>query len=193
MLIVTSSTARMPPLWSGVGPVSTILVPPMVGSLRPLTVIGWVDSQTGAALVPTLDRHSPSASITPKRTVLSHTITVHVRLAGVGSVLPAGSVARTSTVCWPPSSSPSFQLAPHGAQATVSTLSLVSLSRRHSYVAFASEAVELNVGVRSVDLPPSSGPTAIVVSGGSASTVNWRAAGVESSLPSVDFARTLSV
>src|SRR4051794_26437240 len=183
----------MPPLCSGVGPVRTIFVPPIVGSLRPLTVIGCVDSQTGKALVPTFERHSPSASMTPKRTDLSHTSTVHVRLAGVGSVLPAGSVARTSTVCRPPSSSGSFQLAPQGAQATVSTLSLVSLSRRHSYVELASDDVELNVGVRSVDLPPSSGPTAIVVSGGSASTVNARAAGVESSLPSVDLARTLSV
>src|SRR4051794_3358791 len=193
MLSVRSSTARMPPLWSGVGPVRTIFEPLTTGSLRPLTVIGAVDSQTGAALVPTLDRQSPMASITPNRTVLSHTSTVHVRLAGVGSVFPAGSMARTSTVCWPPASSPSFQLAPQGPQATVSTLSLVSLSRRHSYVEPGSLEVELNVGVRSVDLPPSSGPTAIVVSGGSASTVNARAAGVESSLPSVDFARTFSV
>src|SRR3954453_11183052 len=193
MLSVRSSTARMPPLWSGVGPLRTIFEPLTTGSLRPLTVIGAFDSQTGAALVPTFDRQSPMASITPKRTVLSHTSTVHVRLAGVGSVLPAGSVARTSTVCWPPSSSPSFQLAEHGAQATVSTLSLVSLSRRHSNVELASDDVELNDGVRSVALPPWSGPTAIVVSGGSASTVNARAAGVESSMPSVDLARTLSV
>src|SRR3954451_7434500 len=163
MLSVRSVTARAPPLWSGVGPVRTIFEPLRTGSLRPLTVTGWLDSQTGAALVATLDRHSPSASITPKRTVLSHTSTVHVRLAGVASVLPAASVARTSTVCWPPSNSPSFQLAAHGAQATVSTLSLVSLSRRHSYVEPGSLDVELNVGVRSVDLPLSSGPTAIVV------------------------------
>src|SRR4051794_32550057 len=193
MLSVTSSTARMPPLWSAVGPVSTIFVPPTVGSLRPLTVIGWVDSQTGAALVPTLDRQSPSASITPKRTALSQTSTVHLRLAGVASVLPAASVARTSTVCRPPSSSGSFQPAAQGAHATVSTLSLVSLSRRHSNVESGSDEVELNVGVRSVDLPPSSGPTAIAVSGASASTVKARAAGVESSLPSVDLARTFSV
>src|SRR3954468_15557986 len=192
MLSVRSSTARMPPLWSGVGPVSTIFEPLATGSLRPLRVIGWVDSQTGAALVPTLDRQSPSASMTPKRTSLSHTSTVHVRLAGVASVLPAASVARTSTVCLPPSSSPSFQPAAHGAHATVSTLSLVSLSRRHSNVELGSDEVELNVGVRSVDLPPSSGPTAIAVSGASASTVKARAAGVESSLPSVDFARTFS-
>src|SRR4051794_20820053 len=183
----------MPPLCSGVGPVRTIFVPPIVGSLRPLTVIGCVDSQTGEALVPTFERHSPSASMTPKRTDLSHTSTVHVRLAGVGSVLPAGSVARTSTVCLPPSSSGSFQPAAHDAQATVSTPFLLALSRRHSNVELASEAVELNVGVRSVDWPPSSGPTAIVVPGGSASTVKERAAGVESSLPSVVFARTLSV
>src|SRR6201989_359748 len=96
MFSVRSLTARMPPLWSGVGPVRTIFEPPRVGSLRPLTTIGWVDSQTGAALVPTLDRHSPSASITPKRTALSHTSTVHVRLAGVALGLPAASVAAPS-------------------------------------------------------------------------------------------------
>src|SRR3954453_20687080 len=101
MLSVRSSTARMPPLWSGVGPVSTIFEPLSTGSLRPLTVIGWVDSQTGAALVPTFDRQSPSASITPKRTVLSHTSTVHVRLAGAASGLPAGPVLGTCTVGWP--------------------------------------------------------------------------------------------
>ena len=40
--------------------------------------------------------------------------------------------------------------------------------------------------------PPSRGPSTICVSGASASTVNARSAGVESSLPSTPFARTLS-
>ena len=112
--------------------------------------------------------------------------TVNARVAGVASVLPATSVARTETE-W----SPSLRAAVvHGlvqsAQAPAST--------RHSKTEFASVAVKANVGVLSFVVPV--GPDVIVVSGavvsagGAVPTVNERVAGEASVLPATSVART---
>ena len=80
---------------------------------------------------------------------------VHVRLAGVGSVLPATSVARTSKVCEP---SARFVYVTGDAQ-----LVKVPPSRLHAKVEPPSLAVTVKVAVsRSV---VHDGPDAIVVSG----------------------------
>ena len=61
----------------------------------------------------------------------------------------------------------------------------------HSNVEFGSSDWRLNVGVGSDVVPM--GPPAIVVSGGSVSTANARAAGVWSGFPAGSLARTASV
>src|SRR6266496_3923271 len=109
--------------------------------------------------------------------------TVKLREAGVGSVLPAASVARTRKV-WEPSAralagvcvSPGPEEAPNGSE-----------SKRHSKLAPGSEE-KPNDGEALVVSPE--GPESIVVSGGAVSTVKLREAGVGSVLPAASVART---
>ncbi len=109
--------------------------------------------------------------------------TLNARLAGVGSVLPAVSVARTSNVCAPSASAAVVNGVVQAANAPAST--------RHWKVDPASVAVKENVGVLSLVVPV--GPAVIVVSGGVVSTLNARLAGVGSVLPAVSVARTSNV
>ncbi len=82
--------------------------------------------------------------------------TVHVRLAGVGSVFPAASVARTSKV-WEPPESPVYDLGEvHALHAPP--------SRRHWNVEPASLDVNEKLADGEVTVPD--GPEVIVVSGG---------------------------
>ena len=97
---------------------------------------------------------------------------VKVRLAGVASVLPAASVARTEKVCGPSVSVAVVCGELHAVKA--------SLSTRHSKLAPGSDE-KSNVGVASRVNPV--GPASIVVSGGIVSTVNVRVAAVVSVLP----------
>ncbi len=113
-------------------------------------------------------------------------LTVNARVAGVASVLPATSVARTETE-W----SPSLRAAVvHG----LVQLAHAPVSTRHSKTEFASVAVKANVGVLSLVVPV--GPEVIVVSGavvsggGAVPTVNERVAGDASVLPATSVART---
>ena len=109
--------------------------------------------------------------------------TVKLRDAGVGSTLPAGSVARTSNV-WAPSASEAVVWAElQEAQAPAST--------RHSNVEPAWLAENVNVGVASFVGPD--GPLSIVVCGAAVSTVKLRDAGVASTLPAGSVARTSNV
>ena len=97
------------------------------------------------------------------------------RVAGVASVLPATSVARTDTLCGPSASVAIVHGLVHAAHAPVST--------RHSKTALASE-VNAKVGVAPSVVPV--GPDVIVVSGavvsggGAVPTVNDCVAGVAS-------------
>jgi hypothetical protein len=93
--------------------------------------------------------------------------TVHVRLAGVASVFPTGSLARTSKVCEPWPRPETERGDEHAAQAPA--------SRRHSNPAPASEAVNSNVADVACVTPD--GPAVRVVAGGVASTVQLRAGG----------------
>ena len=98
--------------------------------------------------------------------------TVNPRLAGVASVFPCSSVARTSKVCAPSANAAVVVGELHADHAPPST--------RHSNVAPASEVNE-NVGVLSPVVPL--GPAVIVVSGAvgsDVSTVKDRLAGVGS-------------
>ena len=112
--------------------------------------------------------------------------TVNERVAGVASVLPATSVARTATECAPSLSAPVVHGLVQLAHAPESTW--------HSKTELASVAVKAKVGVLSLDVPV--GPDVIVVSGavvsagGAAATVNERVAGEESVLPAASVART---
>ena len=115
--------------------------------------------------------------------VVSEVSTVNARLAGVASVLPAASVARTSKVCAPRLNAPVVNGDVHGANAAAST--------RHSNVEPASVAVNEKLGVVSLVTPL--GPAVIVVSGAVVSTVNDRLAGVGSMLPAGSIARTSKV
>jgi hypothetical protein len=191
--ILTFWTASMPPFFSGVGAVSTTFEPPTVGSGRPLTTTLSLDSYTGWASVPTFCRQAAVASIRPKRTTGWQSSTRNVRLTGEASVLPARSVARTSSVWLPPDRRGvvNCPCGAHASHALVSTSSLRTLSIRHSKVEPASLDSNVNTGVVPV-LAPSAGPPAIFVSGASASSVNERCAGVVSSLPPGALARTLS-
>src|SRR5262249_60401077 len=85
---------------------------------------------------------------------------VHVRLAGDASVLPAGSVARTSSV-WLPS--PSADV----VSGLVQELQLPP-STRHWKLEPVSDELKSKVGVASFD--GSAGPESIVVCGGVLST-----------------------
>jgi hypothetical protein len=108
---------------------------------------------------------------------------VQVWLAGVGSVLPTGSIARTCTV-WLPSASPVYVLGlVQEANAPASSL--------HSNVLPASEEVKLKVAL--VWLVGLVGAEVIVVSGGVASTVHVYVAGVGSTFPAGSVALTSNV
>ena len=109
--------------------------------------------------------------------------TVNDRLAGVGSVSPAASVARTVKVCVPSASVASVRGDVHDPKA--------SLSTRHSNVVLASLEENVNVGVAMLIAPL--GPLSITVSGAAVSTVNVRVAGVGSVLPAISVARTENV
>ena len=111
--------------------------------------------------------------------------TVKVRDAGVWSVLPEASLARTEKVCEPsPSPVRSFGEA-QAPQAPASSL--------HSNVAPSSGLVKLKLVEAVVIVPPAGGPTVIEVSGAPVSTVNARVAGVWSVLPVASLARTENV
>ncbi|HEX6618804.1 MAG TPA: hypothetical protein VF024_04050 [Solirubrobacteraceae bacterium] len=77
-------------------------------------------------------------------------------VAGVASVLPAASVARTETLCAPSARAPVVHGLVQSAQAPAST--------RHSKTEFASVAVNAKLGVLSVVVPV--GPDVMAVSGG---------------------------
>ena len=115
--------------------------------------------------------------------VVSDVSTVKDRLAGVGSVRPTPSVARTSKTCAPSDRAPVVNGELQDANAAAST--------RHSNVEPASVAVNVNVGVPSPVVPL--GPAVIVVSGAVVSTVNARVAGEASALPRPSLARTSNV
>ena len=112
--------------------------------------------------------------------------TVNVRVAGVGSTLPAASSARTRNVYVPSASGPSVRgevqarrcRSPAGAVEP-------ALERR------ARLAGERERGDAFVIVPV--GPRVIVVSGAVVSTVNVRVAGVGSTLPAASVARTENV
>ena len=105
--------------------------------------------------------------------------TVNERTAGLGSVLPAASVARTSKVCGP---SASGDVVCGEAQAAKG-----AAPRRHSSVAPGSLENE-KVGIGSLVGP--SGPESIVVSGATVSTVQVWVAGLCSTLPARSIERT---
>src|SRR5450432_331722 len=104
--------------------------------------------------------------------------TVHVTDAGVGSTLPAMSMARALNVC-KPSASPVYDSS--GRQ-----LVHAAPSRLHWYVTLSFEKNEKVA----VDPVRAGGFTKNAVSGGVASTVHVRVAGVPSVFPAVSTART---
>src|SRR5205085_2214224 len=98
--------------------------------------------------------------------------TVQPRVAGMGSVLPAASVARTAKVC-SRSGRPAYALGDeHATQSPA--------SRRHSNDAPASEE---NAKLGDASFVAPIGPDVISVSGATVSTVQRRVAGVGSILP----------
>src|ERR687895_580307 len=107
--------------------------------------------------------------------------TVIVRLAGLVSVLPAASVARTSNVCAPPENAPVVCGEVQAAKAAAST--------RHWKPAPAS-LENPKVGVESLVSPV--GPESIVVCGAAVSTANARLA-APPVLPAASVARTSNV
>ena len=116
-------------------------------------------------------------------------VTVKVTEAGVASVLPATSVARTRKVCEPSPRAAVVNGVVHAANAAAST--------RHWNVESASVEVKANVGVLSFVVLEAAGPPVIAVSGGVLSTpvatVKVRLAGVASVLPAPSVARTSKV
>ena len=109
--------------------------------------------------------------------------TVKDQVAGVGSRLPAPSMARTAKVCAPSASASVVNGVVQAANAAA--------SRRHWNVEPSSDAVKPNVGAFSwVELP---GLLVMVVSGGTVSTVKAQVAGVGSMLPAPSMARTAKV
>jgi hypothetical protein len=118
------------------------------------------------------------------------TFTVHVRLAGEASVLPAASVARTSNVCDPFAR---FEYAFGDVQAAQAPASM-----RHWKVEPLSVDVNEKLAELLVDVPD--GPPVMFVSGavvsgggGGTSTVQVRLAGEPSVLPAASRARTSNV
>ena len=114
--------------------------------------------------------------------------TIQVRLAGVASVLPAASVARTSNVCDPLAR---FEYAFGDAQAAHAPA-----SRRHSNVEPVSVDVNVKFARRRRDRagrPARDVVSGGVVSGGGTFTVHVRVAGVASVFPAASVARTSNV
>ena len=107
--------------------------------------------------------------------------TVNVRLAGVGSMLPAVSMARSSKVCSPSVRTTSSTGETHAANGLS--------SNRHSNEATPTAASKEKIGVLSVVRPD--GPLVIVVSGAVVSTWMLTPAGSVSTLPTASIARTL--
>ena len=108
--------------------------------------------------------------------------TVQLTLAGVGSVLPAASRARTWTV-WAPAGRFEYVLGEtHGPKAPPSS--------RHSMVEPGSDEAAMTVAALFTSVP--AGPLADV-SGAVVSTIHVRVAGLASVLPSASFARTWNV
>ncbi len=109
--------------------------------------------------------------------------TVHACVAGVASVLPAGSIARTSSV-WGPSVKPAKVVGvAQGAKPPP--------SRLHSNVEPAS--VLVNANAASGSLVTASGDVAMPVCGGMVSMTHVKLAGVGSAFPNASVATTLSV
>jgi hypothetical protein len=108
---------------------------------------------------------------------------VQVKLAGDASVLPAGSVARTSNVCVP-------SLSAAVVCGLVQELQLPP-SMRHSKLEPLSEELKLKVGV--VSFVGLEGLESIVVCGAVRSTVHVCEAGLASVLPAASVARTSNV
>jgi hypothetical protein len=107
---------------------------------------------------------------------------VQVRFAGLESVLPASSIARTRKVCAPSVSGAVVYGVVHVPQAPA--------SRRHWKVP---GSLELNVNVGCDEPSVPLGPDVIVVWGAAVSTVQLRVAGVGSVLPAPSRARTSNV
>ena len=107
---------------------------------------------------------------------------VQPKLAGVASVLPSASMARTANVCWPTARPVYCAGVSHSANAAPSSA--------HSNVESTSVAVKVNVAL--VAEVGSSGADEIVVSGGTA-TVHSCSAGVSSTAPSALRATTSKV
>src|SRR4051812_34150345 len=107
-----------------------------------------------------------------------------VRDSSVRSTLPAASFARTSSVCEPSARSGNSSSDAQGDQSPVSSL--------HSKPAPVSPVENSNVASAVVATLPSVGPSSIVVSGGTVSTVQWRVAGDASVLPAASVALTSS-
>jgi hypothetical protein len=110
----------------------------------------------------------------------SHRATLNVRSAGVGSTLPARSIARTRKM-WEPSESAGDVLGELQKEKAAE-------SKRHWKLEPGSLEAKVKVGVRSLVGP--AGPAVIVVSGTAVSTVKEREAGVGSVLPTASMART---
>src|SRR5215208_8476981 len=102
--------------------------------------------RAGAARNPGPSPLAPVAYLAP---------TFHLRLAGVGSVLPAASVAFTSKV-WVPLAKPVYVVG--------DTQGLVAASSLHWKVEFGSEEEKVNVATLLLTVPE--GPESMVVSGG---------------------------
>jgi hypothetical protein len=108
--------------------------------------------------------------------------TVQVRFAGVASMFPTVSMARTENVC-SPSPSPEYAFGePHAAQEPASSL--------HSNVP---ASLDENPNEAELDPTVPLGPLAIDVSGEPVSTVQVRLAGVASTFPTASIARTAKV
>src|SRR5262249_25472540 len=105
--------------------------------------------------------------------------TLQVRDAGVESMLPAASIARTSKVCVPCAKPDRFAGLVHAAKAAPSS--------RHSKVP---DSVDENQIVAVVDATVPVGPAVIVVSGATLSRVKTRCVGVGATLFKASNART---
>src|SRR4051812_46028093 len=98
-------------------------------------------------------------------------LTVNVRVAGVGSVLPAASVAATEKVCRP-AATPAAKRRSHDIRGIASAT--------QANVDSVSDEAQVNAGASVLIVAPSAGPEVIVVSGATVSTLNVREAGVGS-------------
>jgi hypothetical protein len=115
--------------------------------------------------------------------VVSTSRIVQVRLAGVASVFPAASVARTWNVCEPTAS-------PEYAAGDVQAANAPPSS---AHANDEPPSLDVNDNVAPCANVVAAGALVIVVSGASVSTVQVRDAGVGSTLPAPSFARTRNV